>query len=74
VDLRYSQVRSAFLPDARQEGCGRRAIPGDTNPEALAGPQSRSLRVVAFLEPEHGQSVGAVPGSVHPSFVALDRS
>ena len=65
--LGYSQTRSAFLPDARQEGCGRRAIPGDTNPEASAGPQSRSLRVVAILKAEHVPSVGSRAGSVDPS-------
>src|SRR5215207_11591904 len=43
-----------------------RQIPGDTNPEASAGPQSRSLRVVAFKAAKHGRSIAPWAARVIP--------
>jgi len=44
-----------------------RQIPGDTNPEASAGPQSRSFRVVAWKDAKHDRSVGPRGRFVYPS-------
>jgi hypothetical protein len=64
----WAIVSPSCIPAGRQaEGVWEaRQIPGDTDPEASAGPQSRSLRVVAWMGPEHGLRVALGEVCVYP--------